>query len=67
MLDSVKITKILWRSGVQQLILYEHLANIYGDCPIFYNTAKGCHGLVWPLFDAVFIAAFRNQYHLGFQ
>ena len=30
MLDSFKITKILWRSGVQHLILYEHLAKTMG-------------------------------------
>ena len=60
LLDSVKITKILWLSGVQHLILYQHLAKNYGDCLVFYDIAKGCHGLVWSLFNAVFTTTFRN-------
>ena len=66
LLESFKITKNLWLSDVQHLILYEHLANNYGGCPVFYDTAKVCDGIVGFIFNAVFASAFRNQYHFCF-
>ena len=53
MLDSFKITKILWRSGVQHLILYEHLAKTMGvvlSSTILRKVAMALSGLFLMVF-----------------
>tara|TARA_X000000368_G_C22912220_1_gene659141 strand:+ start:69 stop:812 length:744 start_codon:yes stop_codon:yes gene_type:complete len=53
LLDSFKITKILWRSGVQHLILYEHLAKTMGvvlSSTILRKVAMALSGLFLMVF-----------------